>query len=626
MMTEPGILFGRECHEPIERCKLLSKALSSYCDGNDWKSIYYESKALCFSFFRSYKPESTYHGTRPSHFTNKSFRLSEIARFIGKNHKNTLFEEDNKLDEAISSSPFMSQIIENSLIDDVSDNMSNTKLEPTVSPSKDMDEDRAINDLKNWCAALPKEWTVVQICKMNDEYNGLTNQFRHFTSLKPIKFTLPCYTRSDWMNGEPLCCHLDFEDTSYLKLVYSLYFKTFKDVFTSGIATQESVGDISIEIAKVIEMLKIWMGPWIVLFSGKVRGKKGIELEKKIEMKVQKFCAENGLTHKRSKILLLLVARRIDLVDTDGISRVATSIGTNLTKINAVKKFLSVHKLGFDNTGIKYYPCILVLDEMLDTIPWEMLIPTQEATRFNSIYMLFDLYKEYKDQISDGYLRIAVNTGNALINPTLDDKLAAMSKRMVDFLKYWVPDWKLTEGKTPSDIEMNELLSTADVYSFSGHSSSLQYFPYKAMKRLKTKSVLLLFGCESVAIQLPGAHYEPAVPHMYLHAAKCPTILGATTIVTDLWVDMITIYLLSQWIPSSKSKLWTPAHVNKSKTQTERVQQIMGTLKGTHEPSLLAILSKIRSETLFGIRHRAVMVCRGLPVINTLAKTDKLLK
>lgn len=631
--TNSAISIGTDSCGPIERCNLLKKSMDSYREGDDWKSIFYESKAMCFSFFRDYKHQSTYNGPSGMPFNDQEPpKLSNILRFISNNRKacgvptKPMDDGADELSKTIDSSPLLEYVMVSQPIDNLMDGMVNMNLNQKEPSTIQVDEATAIKDLMNCCAALPTEWTVVQICKMNDVYNGFARESGYFTTLKPIKFTLLCYSRSEWMDGKPLCCHLDFEDVALLKSVYGLYFDLFRNAFDTQFVTSESIVEVSTEMTKMIDMLKIWLGPWVVLLSGKVRGSKGAELETKVEKKVLKFCAANGLVDARQKVFLLLVARRIDLVDTDGISKAATFIGSNPIQCSAVKQFLSLHKLGFDNTGIKYYPCILVLDEMLDTIPWEMMIPAQETSRFNSVYTLFDLHREYRDQISDGYLRVAVKTGNALINPSSDSNLSTMVKRMGDFLRYWVPHWHLIEQTTPSEAEMKQLLSTADVYSYSGHSSSIQYVFYDQLKRLKTKSIFLLFGCEAVAVSLNGGHSEACQPHMYLHAAKCPTIVGPTTVVTDLWIDVISIYLLSLWIPSNKTAIWTPSHIGNNESMIQRVHKILDTLKGSHEPSLLAILAKIRLEPLINIRTKAVMVCRGLPTLNTMANTDKLLK
>lgn len=52
----------------------------------------------------------------------------------------------------------------------------------------------------------------------------------------------------------------------------------------------------------------------------------------------------------------------------------------------------------------------------------------------------------------------------------------------------------------------------------------------------------------------------------------------------------------------------------------DRVQRIMDACQGVIEPSILAIMAKIRQEVGLSIRMRAAMVCRGLPVHNLLAE------
>lgn len=522
---------------PVERCKLLKKSYEAYCNNDNLTSIFYECEALSLSFLnendhvkdtKNIKNNATKEKS-PTKVTNKLLTYIENALNDAQiGIEDVCFEDDDTVDA-----------MEEELYD----------------------VKQGIQDLIENYSALPNEWTVVQACKINTVYRGFATSKQSFIEPNPIKFTLFRYPQSHKLSDEPLCCHLDVNKAPNLfEDLYHLYFDSFKDLYESTKAYTEVVKTISNALAKVIEKLKLWLGPWVVLFSGKIKGEQGQKFELEIYQKVDAFSAINQLT-MRQNVLLSLVARRLDLINSFDIENVSNAISKTNKQCDEIKLFLSNTKKNTNYSNQKYYPLILILDEHLDTIPWEMLIPDQETTRFNSVHMLFALYKEYKDRITDGYLKLELKTGSSLINPNNDTNLGGMVKRMSDFLAYWTPDWKSFQQKIPTDCEMREIISTTDMYVYAGHGSSFQYLNFEEIETLATKTVMLLFGCESAALTFNGWVSEASMFYMKLHAAKCPFILGALCVVTDLWTDIVSIMILSQWVPSDKMKVWKPTHV-----------------------------------------------------------------
>lgn len=568
----------------------MQKAYDCYRTNNYAESIYYESQALCLTFHRD--------------------KLEKVQPAI----------IDTKDGKVIESNPLLDYVQEQLAkfeVEHLLKKLSLTEVKDIIQPEI-RNNINSYNDLMKHCSALPKEWTVLQICKMNNEYLGYGNFERYFTHDRPIKFTSFCYARSDLLNDVPLQFHLKFDNgVNILEYVHKLYFVLYKASSDDMSTNPSTMQEISTESARLIELMKQWIGPWVVFLSGNVKGANGKQLENQIFGKVDEFVYGHSLNSEQ-QVFLSQFARRIDLIDADGIETVAQVISDCQTVQEAIRKFLSSLKLKTNFKDVQYYPCILVLDELLDTMPWEMLIPQQEATRFNSIYMLLDLYKEYKNDIIDGYLRISVQNGNVLINPNDDVKLVNMVKRMGSFFSYWLPNWRRVEQSVPKD-GLIPLLTSGDVYVYSGHGSSFQYLNYKDYATFKTKSVLLLFGCESANMTFSGSASEATATYMHIHACKCPTLLGTLSVVTDLWTDIVSIVLLSRWIPSEKKAFWKPVHIGSNAQARGRVQKLAKNING-FEPSLLAILASIRCESQFSIRMRAAMVCRGLPVYNKMAE------
>lgn len=524
---------------PVERCNLMAKSYNAYINEDYLPSIFYECEALSVGLLNEYGDSKE----RENNNNNVKVKKKKPTKKL-KRPKNTLLtyaERYTSQETNGSSSEYLDQ----------TNNIEEMSTEGTYNVKQ------GIKDLIENNSALPKEWVVVQLCKMNLIYRGCATSKKYYGEPNPIKFTMFRYPQSHKLDNEPLCCHLDMNEmTNFFEDLYHLYYESYKE-FANTMAYTEIIQAITVDLSKCIEKLKLWMGPWIVLLSGKIKGQAGEQFEQEIYNQVDEFSTANQLT-VRQNVLLSLVTRRMDLINYVNIPDAATFIAKTRKQSDAIASFLKTFK---DNTSYKdrkYYPLILILDENLDTIPWEMLNPEQETTRFNSIHMLFSLYKEYKDAISDGYLKLKILTGNSLINPNADVKLSGMVRRMSEFWSYWMPHWKSVKEQTPTECEMREIISSTDIYVYSGHGSSLQYFNFDEIATLTTKTVMLLFGCESAALTLNGWVSEATMLYMQLHAAKCPFIMGALCIITDLWTDVMSVLILSRWVPSAKKNVWMP--------------------------------------------------------------------
>ena len=154
-----------------------------------------------------------------------------------------------------------------------------------------------------------------------------------------------------------------------------------------------------------------------------------------------------------------------------------------------------------------------------------------------------------------------------------------MQKRNGNFFEYWLPDWKRIETKTAADIDMSNLMTSADVYVYHGHGSSLQYINKPDLEKLSTETVMLLFGCESVAIKFRGLISEVSAQHFLLHLINCPAVFGAMTIIWDIWADISSVMIFTRWIPSERKKVWTPVHLpDCSGTQARVLSKSLDTL------------------------------------------------
>lgn len=582
------------------RCELVTKALEAFENGDTAKAIFYESKSLYCKF---------------------------LANKVHNNECENQKINDFTLSDAINIQPDKKQDL---LIDFVTRKMAGIDFHAeinriNINNNKDNyshgSDDADVEELFAKCAQLPLEWNVVQLTKSSVTHAAYGTKKDIYSEPAPISFTLFRHALSQHTNNEPLNVHMNFEDeaaTGILAAAYELFEVSFRD-YGKSFHQQDVQRKINTELPNLISDMKKWLGPWIVFFTGKIKGDDGKQMETHILAAVNEFVAKNGKFKPQQTLLLSLVSRRIDLLDSHTIKVAAEHIAETYTQYTAISKFLAGIKKKFKFDNHSYYPCILILDEYLDKIPWEMLVPAEEIARFSSIYLLFDIYEVYKNDISDGYLKINAKTGNALINPGIDTKLDDMEKRITNFVSNWMPHWKATIGGTPEPSIINELYATADVFFYAGHGASLQFANATELSQLKTKAILLLYGCESNALKLQGLVAESTSTHLTLHNSKCPAIFGGNCIISDVWSDMWSISMLTYWIPSKQMRPFKPILISDDVQKCfQSFHQKMG---NKSEPSILRIIAELRQCQNVILRMRSAFVYRGLPMYNILAES-----
>lgn len=576
------------------RNELTKKAWKAFENGETERGIFYESKAIYCGFLAN----KVYNEERENQKIDE-FTLSDAIN-IQPDKKDILI---NFVTQKMAGISVRTEIDQNN-----NNNNSNCS------------DDDGVKELFEKCGRLPAEWNVVQLVKSNIKHMAYGTKRDIYSEPSPISITLFRHAFSDRMNNKPLNVHMGFEDeaTAILAAAYELFEVSFRD-YGKSFHHKDVQEKINTGMTKLVADIKAWLGPWVVFFTGKIKGEAGKLMEKKIAILVDDFIEKNGKFSAYQKQLLLLVSRRIDLLDSYTIKKAAEHIADNRIQYSAISKFLAGIKISFKFENYSYYPCILIVDEYLDKIPWEIFVPAEEIARFSSIYLLFDIYDDYKSDISDGYLKIRVKTGNALINPGVDTKLGDMQQRMKDFVSKWVPHWEKTVGGTPDPSAINQLYASADVFFYAGHGSSLQFANATELGKLKTKAIMLLFGCESNAIKLHGYVTEPTASHLTLHNSKCPAIYGGNTIVSDVWSDMWSISLLTYWIPSKQSRPFKPILVGEEYQKIfHPIQKKLGTKT---EPSILRIAAELRQLSGIILRMRAAFIYRGLPMYNILAES-----
>nr|XP_040226259.2 uncharacterized protein LOC120951549 [Anopheles coluzzii] len=495
------------------------------------------------------------------------------------------------------------------------------------------------DDLCKRCNELPNEWTVIQIAK---EYTPLATTMVHEELLRestPIWLTV--FRCSDPCEGapfEPILIPLD-APASRPGAKYPNYFEHITSIpaeVRNGIvstnesaAASETLADrleaVEQQISSAVQRTIEWLGPWANLFVGKFRSPKDQKLESEIYNAIEEFCVHNRISRSGQR-LVSLVARRLDLLDEYQLFELCACEQLDLedAKVDALYTLLvSLKRTKFreaKDERLNCYPVVLIVDELLDVMPWEMVHPTAEVCRFASLSTLSELYRAHAKRIRNGYFTLAAKKCFTIINP--DKNLDKMSARLQMYYKEWYPDFELLIDQPPKESEFGDVLNTSDVLIYNGHGSGLQFMNGETMLQRDINCVTFLFGCDSVRLYSNGLFTEMTGTHMYYNAAHCPTVIGALWVLTDLFTDIYSMLLVGNWIPSTN-----PAYAKQNIASLDTVafkagkwqfnkQSSSAKLSVRKHSNLLRLMGDCRLFYQLPQRIRCALVCRGLPAIN----------
>ncbi|XP_053660508.1 uncharacterized protein LOC128709529 [Anopheles marshallii] len=493
-------------------------------------------------------------------------------------------------------------------------------------------------DLCTRCEELPAEWTVIQIAK---EYTPMATCLTHEELLRePTSIWLTVFRCSDPCEGtpfEPILIPLD-PPTDKPTAKYPNYFEHIASIppeIRNAITNHESAASTdnqanSLEaveqlISSAVQRTCEWLGPWSNLLVGKFRSANDQKLEGYIFNQIEEFCVHNRINRTRRQ-LISLVARRLDLVDDFQLFELCCSEQLDLddAKAEALYTLLAEMKQqkfpDKKEERLNCYPVLLVIDELLDSLPWEMLHPTGEFSRFTNLWTLSELHRAHATRMKNGYFMLSAKQCYTIINP--DKNLTKMSARLQMFYKEWYPDFELLIDQPPKESEFSEALHISDVLIYNGHGSGLQFMNGETLLQRDINCVTFLFGCDSVRLYSNGLFTEMTGTHMYYNAAHCPTVIGALWVLTDLFTDIYSMLLVGNWIPSTNpiyvkhniSSLDTMAF-KAGKWQFKKSSSSTKCFVGKHS-NLLRLMGDCRMFYHLPLRIRCALVCRGLPVIN----------
>ncbi|XP_053953127.1 uncharacterized protein LOC128859970 [Anastrepha ludens] len=622
---------------PNAREFFSDQAEIEFNDGNLLCSIFYQVRSLYqASQERYFQIHSTLHGNQQS--GNRQTLAERLYQEMSAWEKEN-FKSNRLMQFALERIGISNK---NTFAGDKPHNGSSNFLQNISDPLE------GVRKIEEICQQLPKEWTILQLCK-GPRTETTYSVFPQIHELDAnIYVTILRHARSK-KYPTPICLRFSGLEQKELYKKYANIANQFKqciNVDPKEYITKEakkSYWDMLFEldqhIAQALQELKNFFFPWSFLFSGQPYIKSPCEAatlltrQKNAFASVDDFCNENRW-ESQERVLLSLTAMNIDTLSELEIHAICALLTTNSREqSNAAKLLLKLQNAPEENVegdtngnpkilSLHYYPCILIVDERLDHFFWEELNVQQEFCRVNSLQCLWRLHSLYCEHIQSGYLLVNITDGGCLVNP--DNNLPKTEMRMRCFFEYWLPNWLKKIGQKPTQDELLKDFFKRSCYVYAGHGSGLQYINGKHIARQQMNCVVFLFGCESSRLRSNGLYSELVGSHLYYHAANCPTLVGTLMPGLDANMDGVATEILSRWIaPNSRDVLpwqcidrisWLKEGIVKTtKCEVPTVANSPQCQIG----SLCSVVARIHQRRTEQKYYNTVpYVCRGLPVWN----------
>ncbi|XP_073948672.1 extra spindle pole bodies like 1, separase isoform X2 [Choristoneura fumiferana] len=530
-----------------------------------------------------------------------------------------------------------------------------------------------VDNFKKILNELPKEWTVIQLTAQYNPNENLKPFVEYSTEISSIYLSMFTNDFIDQCDCGPITVNIPANVPGegvkpLFTELYALLDDNYRTIDNARLLNNKRLvqnywsrrEDIDLRMKSVIHVMdRDWLGGWGSLLTGRLVD---ASLRDKVIKLVDSTIDDWGfirLTTKQRVLLYNLIESSPSLSSQQikpCIRRILTEHGrTSDIKQNLVpctscskdfripselclkclmKCFEAVHKFtvvdgirAFSQAVMKVreddefaglrkakrQPVVLIVDEILDTFPWESLpvLSQHPVSRIENIHFLYSLYKMHEDKIVDGYFAAKSDVGRYVINP--ENNLERMEKRMSSFIKYWCGSWSGHVARPPPPHEFVQHLTHSDIFLYCGHGDGCQLGNGGCAERaVGSRCVALLAGCGSVRLTHAAARGATQAAQHRLRLAASPMVVGMLWEVTDLEVDKMVSTLVSLYVPSDAKVPWpSVGKANWSKgvldTSVEQKQPF------TPEPDLLRAVSRARGSTNY-VMIASSMVARGLPI------------
>ncbi|XP_046446158.1 separase-like [Daphnia pulex] len=396
--------------------------------------------------------------------------------------------------------------------------------------------------------SLPPEWTIVHISEIWQGYESLKMQG---FGPPPIAYSLPKLIIARFHGGHTGSLLTRFIDEpaggllgeSLLAELHSILegnrtvnkdFRGNRDMYWK--LKQEHHDQLKVLVNSLENW---WLGFWKCLLIGELSDPTDIKL----------------LSHTTSSVVdLLKKMKRILTSDEEASIRLLISCFCYLNHQQLVRGLLKILNTTvrspimqevlslFKNVQpdlekfktAKRNPVILVLDKVIQQLPWESIamLSTTPVSRIPSLHFLNSLtWKHSFDRpnpspTTELKLRsngIEVNPKLAyyIINPGQD--LPGVQLRLQPILeKIWGKQCGLS-GAVPVEQEIKQSLMERDIFLYCGHGSGSKYFPMDNLVKLDCRAAPILMGCSSGQLAVSGRIADPTgAPIYYLLAGWKP--------------------------------------------------------------------------------------------------------
>lgn len=269
--------------------------------------------------------------------------------------------------------------------------------------------------------------------------------------------------------------------------------------------------------------------------------------------------------------------------------------------------------------AVERHPVILVLDEELQTIPWEALpcLRSHAVTRVPAVPFIFSALATYWDvrpgtkhsscrtaettqeqetgsdatqawiPSRDG---IRLDRGFYILDPELNlphtrNKLSPILERLKR-----QHDWGGMTGEAPTEDQMKKILQDSDVFTYCGHGAGELLISRDAVAGLSRCPVAVLMGCSSGRLRGYGEFEPTGMVSSYL-AAGSPAIVANLWDVTDKDIDRFSVALLDMFARSDEDDA-----------------------NGGRDLTLAHVIAQARTECKMAFIIGHAPVCYGIPI------------
>ncbi|RVE40392.1 hypothetical protein evm_014958 [Chilo suppressalis] len=383
-----------------------------------------------------------------------------------------------------------------------------------------------VENLQKILRELPKEWSIVQLTAPYNPNENLKPQIEYKIEINSLYLTMYSNEYLDRTDFGPMTVNIPANVTKegekpLFTELYSLLEDNYKTIDNAQFLNNKRLvqnywsrrEDIDLRMKSVINVMdKDWLGGFGSLLTGKLIDS---DLTEKIVRLVDNAISDWGFVklNKKQKVLLYNLIGSCSTMTSHQIKscirRILTEHGNtheirqvlqvsdcptcskdfrfsnelclkclskcfeaihHFTLVDGIKAFSQVATQIKENDEwaclkkAKRHPVVLIVDEALDTFPWETLpiINHHPVSRMENIHFTYYLYKMHETRIQDGYFTARAEVGRYVINP--EKNLDRMERRMNSFVRYWCDKWEGHVGTAPDPAKFLTYLTDADVF------------------------------------------------------------------------------------------------------------------------------------------------------------------